>query len=616
MIEVTADPDAPDDAVAGHNLSVVTDADVAGPGNEGSIYTERPMIPVELLVCHPGNVRQDKQADQAFCRSVATAGIITPLEITVDPGGGYRVVDGNVRLDAALKVGLSAVPYFFSADTADDEGLQYLHMLISSRFRTSLTVHEEAQALFSAAQAGMTRAEIRKATGLSAGEVKAGVRAGGLNYMAKEIAAGMDYEWTLEELALLKPFEDDSEAMEVIRRNRYGPLKYTVQRLLDEREAKARRAKMVAELERAGITVTSERPEGAVLLSRLVDGDQIMDSDAHADCPGRGASLGSWMNASPNHYCLDPVKYGHVFAETGTTSPPEPAIVAPAAQEAKPDTDRKIVVEGNKAWVAAGTVRQQWLHEFLMLKTPPRNVASTIARFITEQLVTMPEPLCRALGGARHSRLFESFGSPTPETVAKSTQPGLWMIALAPIATAYEREITGDGERRNTWREDKYSPCTREDAGAWLRFIADIGAKHGYEPSPIEKAVADGVPYRGDNPAEDLIKEADTDQTSTETAVAGQDPEEHDDQPIDAVEQAPQGTQESEPGPVAEPDASAGPASASGPADAAADPQEVHLAAHVEEEIADLAEQFDAADIYADVSTITELRSGEAVAIT
>ncbi|MEU9891069.1 hypothetical protein [Sphaerisporangium sp. NPDC051011] len=603
MTEVATDPDVLEGAVADQDVPENADLAAEGWRGEDLAYTERPVIPVELLVSHPGNVREDKQADQSFCRSVASAGIITPLEITIEPDGGYRVVDGNVRLDAALKVGLAAVPYFFSADTADDEGLQYLHMLISSRFRTSLTVHEEAQALFSAAQAGMTRAEIRKATGLSAGEVKAGVRAGGLTSMTKEIAAGMDYEWTLEELALLKPFEDDPEAMEVIRRSRYGPLKYTVQRLLDEREAKARRATMVAELEQSGITVTTERPEGAVPLSRLLNGSQQMDADAHADCPGRGASLGSWMSASPNHYCLDPVTYGHVFAETGTTSPPEPAVVAPVAQEARPNADRKIVVEGNKAWVAAGTVRQQWLREFLMLKAPPRNVASTIARFVTGQLVTMPEPLCRALGGARHSRLFEFFGAPAPETVAKSTQPGLWMLALAPIATAYEREITGDGERRNTWREDKYSPCTREDAGAWLRFVAEIGAKHGYEPSPIEKAVADGVPYRGDNPAEDPIEGEDTDQTSAETAVAGQDPEEHDDQPIDDVEHPPQGTQESEPGPVAEPDASAGPAPASGPEDATPGPQEVPLAAHVEKEIADdLAEEFDAADVYADAA--------------
>jgi hypothetical protein len=118
-----------------------------GPGPDGQqdirpAFTERPMIPVGLLTAHPGNVREDKQADRAFCQSVAAAGIITPLEITTSPDhDGYVVVDGNIRLDAAVKAGLDAVPYVFSPGTADDAGQQYLHMLISSRFRRDLTVH-------------------------------------------------------------------------------------------------------------------------------------------------------------------------------------------------------------------------------------------------------------------------------------------------------------------------------------------------------------------------------------------------------------------------------------------------------------------------------------------
>jgi hypothetical protein len=151
-------------------------------------FTERPMIPVALLMAHPGNVREDKQADKAFCQSVAAAGIITPLEITTSPDhDGYVVVDGNIRLDAAIKTGLDAVPYVFSPGTADDAGQQFLHMLISSRFRRDLTVHEEAAALFSASEAGMSKPEIRRATGLKTSEVRAGITAGGLSAKTREL---------------------------------------------------------------------------------------------------------------------------------------------------------------------------------------------------------------------------------------------------------------------------------------------------------------------------------------------------------------------------------------------------------------------------------------------
>ncbi|WP_018655664.1 ParB/RepB/Spo0J family partition protein [Actinomadura flavalba] len=268
------------------------DSATSPPETKGQspVYTERPMIPVELLTAHPGNVREDKQADQAFCKSVAAAGIVTPLEIAAEPEGGYRVVDGNIRLDAALKVGLEAVPYFFS-DTGDEEGLQFLHMLITSRYRKSLNVHEEAAALFAASEAGLTRTQIRKTTGLSRDEVRDGVRAGGLNGNARELVAELDYEWTLEELALLAPYQDDPDALEYLARTAtYSPLKYAVQRLEDSRARERRHAARVAELEASGLPITAERPQDAVSLRALVTQDgQAMDADAHADCPGRGA---------------------------------------------------------------------------------------------------------------------------------------------------------------------------------------------------------------------------------------------------------------------------------------------------------------------------------------
>jgi ParB family chromosome partitioning protein len=57
------------------------------------------------------------------------------------------------------------------------------------------------------------------------------------------------------------------------------------------------------------------------------------------------------------------------------------------------------------------------------------------------------------------------------------------------------------GERRSTWRADRYSPCSRLEAGVYLGFLASVG----YELAPIEQAVADGVPYTGDHPGEPLI---------------------------------------------------------------------------------------------------------------
>ena len=74
---------------------------------------------------------------------------------------------------------------------------------------------------------------------------------------------------------------------------------------------------------------------------------------------------------------------------------------------------------------------------------------------------------------------------------------------LAPIVTAYEHAMT-EGEGRNTWRTDRYSPCPRAQAGSYLAFLASLG----YPLSGVEQAVADGTPYTGgtspaDSPAAD-----------------------------------------------------------------------------------------------------------------
>jgi ParB family chromosome partitioning protein len=515
-----------------------------GPDQEhrsGPEFTERPMIPVALLRAHPGNVREDEQADKAFCQSVAAAGIITPLEITTSPDhDGYVVVDGNIRLDAAIKNGLDAVPYVFSPGTADDAGQQYLHMLISSRFRRDLTVHEEAAALFSASEAGMTKPQIRRATGLSASEVRSGVTAGRLSAKTRELTEANSYAWTLEDLALIAPFEDDPEEMSrILQAAEYGqPLAYVVQRIDDERQTRARRHQLIADLEATGATVLDHAPDGAISLDQLrsapvagdgedsgedlpdggpdADGEDGADPEpkdeidpaAHASCPGAIAVLRSWQQ-EPSWYCLDPDKHGHARKQQSSLMPTHPIgtrdDAGPADDDSGPDPSRKLVIDGNKSWDAAGTVRHRWLAEFLARKAPPAGSGTLVPQFVTTQILTMPVPLCQALGGIRGTGLYQRLSGPKPDEAASAAQPRLWMLALAPIAAAYEDQMTGTSTSRATWRTDRYSQCPRADAGRWLSFLAQCG----YPLSPIEQAVADDLPYQGDSPSNDPAAAAD-----------------------------------------------------------------------------------------------------------
>jgi ParB family chromosome partitioning protein len=81
-----------------------------------------------------------------------------------------------------------------------------------------------------------------------------------------------------------------------------------------------------------------------------------------------------------------------------------------------------------------------------------------------------------------------------------------------------------DGDSgRETWRTDRpYPRCPRDDAGAYFRFLVSAG----YELSPIEQAVADGVPYAGEEPADDLTgaDEPDGDVNGAESGEPGPEP--------------------------------------------------------------------------------------------
>jgi hypothetical protein len=69
------------------------------------------------------------------------------------------------------------------------------------------------------------------------------------------------------------------------------------------------------------------------------------------------------------------------------------------------------------------------------------------------------------------------------------------LAMLAPIVAAFEHAMT-DGEGKNTWRTDRYSPCPREQAASYFALLSGLG----YQPSAIEQAVIGQQPYTGEVP--------------------------------------------------------------------------------------------------------------------
>jgi len=87
-----------------HDQDVPQPEATGGYGLPGQPAAGRPMVAIEVLTAHPGNVRRDIHLDQEFLDSIAELGILTPLRVT-PAGRSFRVIEGHRRLAAAAGPG-------------------------------------------------------------------------------------------------------------------------------------------------------------------------------------------------------------------------------------------------------------------------------------------------------------------------------------------------------------------------------------------------------------------------------------------------------------------------------------------------------------------------------
>ena len=492
-----------------------------GEPGQGTQPTSRKMIATELLTAHPGNVRRDLKLDEEFLASIAELGVRDALLITGDGAGGYRVIEGHRRLAAAERLGIAEVPYDLDPEREGDEAGQYLDMYVTNHHRERLSTLEEADALFAASEKGASRTRIRKATGLGREEVATALKAGSVSGLAREIAAGFGESLTLDQAALFAEFSDDDEAvtriMNDICNGRSG--QHVAEQIRQERAEVAKRERLIAQLTADGYQIASEFPNSQLLTRYLLHDGEELTPEAHAACPGRAVYINPYA-PDVTHFCADPDANGHT--RHPVVSPfPGPALTSPSGGDGAgdpggadgergdaatsqtqaapaPDPTRKLVIDGNLAWVAAGNVRRRWLASELI---PRRTAPRTAMAFITAQLLAMPDPVRDVIARASRSSMFAQI---TAGTIRHDQDTGTWPAArhtialLAVIATCYEDRMDGD-QGKYTWRTDRrFTQCPRDDAAAYLQFLATAG----HELSPIEQAVADGVPYTGDQPAD------------------------------------------------------------------------------------------------------------------
>lgn len=258
-------------------------------------------------------------------------------------------------------------------------------------------------------------------------------------------------------------------------------------------------------------------------LDRLLDGDgQLLTPQSHAGCPGHAAYLDDgwdylhpdtgvpidshaldardandldpddpdadptppvydgpepvWgAHTYPVHVCTDPTGYGHQprYAALDRDRTSAAGELTDEEREAR-RAERRDVIESNKAWSAATTVRTDWLRSFAARKTAPKGSAAFVAAAIARDAHLFDRIGGNTLAADLLGRKAENYGRSHElvELIDAAGESHGWQLTLIQTLAAYE-----DATSRDDWRH------VRSTTRRYLTFLA----AQGYTLAGVER---------------------------------------------------------------------------------------------------------------------------------
>ncbi|WNV75266.1 ParB/RepB/Spo0J family partition protein [Geodermatophilus sp. DSM 44513] len=513
------------------NTSTSTDSATA-PDTAAELRVQQ-LDPHSLLV--DANVRHDTRADADLVASVRDLGVLVPIVAVRTADGRLRVRLGHRRTLAAIEAGRPTVPVVVTADETVGDAAEVERLVTQwaeNEHRAGLTTAERVGVIAQLAAFGISPTQIAKRTRVKRGEVTAALAVAGSD-LAQAATVRHDF-LDLAQAATVAEFEDDPEAVKaLVLAARGGQFDHTAQRLRDARAETAERARVADELRTAGMTVI-DRPgygDTATDLQRLTDTDGVqLTADNHAGCPGHaayvttlsgyvtpGAELPtsddagtlddpedsdeagnqsqpvwrSWIGA--RYVCTDPAGHGHHdrWATSESDADRKKAAEMDEGEREAARAQRRDVIESNKAWASAETVRRTWLRALLTRKTAPKGSAAFLAAALAHDgtMVTGAggNQLAAELLGCTETA---GYGRSTALAglVEQAGEARALTLALGQVLAGYE-ECTD----RSDWR------TVRPHTARYLRFLQSCG----YTLAPVEQRACGEQPPPDAPPAED-----------------------------------------------------------------------------------------------------------------
>ncbi|GEL25737.1 hypothetical protein PSU4_46910 [Pseudonocardia sulfidoxydans NBRC 16205] len=533
--------------------NAVVGAVAPGPVGAEELGTLMWVDPAELVVGI--NTRTEVRLSAHFVADIGERGVREPITVRRRDDGALVVRKGQRRTLAAVKAGLARVRVLLEADDdpdgADRQGqiARIVDQLGENNHRAGIGDSEEVAAHQELLELGLTAAQIARQTRTPAARIRQTARVAASEIAAKAMAR---YELTLDQAAVIAEFDDGTaEGIEAVKTltvcaarepERFA---HTAQRARNDREDRRLLADAYAHAREQGIALLQTDPDpdgdgerceypGARALTELrprVE-DPVytrLSVEDHQDCPGHAVAMEvrrTWRNTEAPTvetiaYCLDPDAHGHAPYYERHTSPDAAAAAASeeevAAAKDAARAERRRVIEGNKAWDAAVTVRREFLRTLLARKAAPNNAAL----FVAEAMATGGHELRRAFEGG-NQLACSLLGVEVPDRwhVGKPN-PLLGLLAGAKAGKATQVMLAvalaaeEDSLHRHSWREGNARPDTR--AAAYMSALKNWG----YTPTHVEELLID--PNAVDPAAEDPADAGGDDDTSDTDVQDGGD---------------------------------------------------------------------------------------------
>jgi ParB family chromosome partitioning protein len=424
------------------------------------------------------NVRREADLTAEFVGSIKQHGVIQAIRVRRAEDGTLTVLEGQRRTLAAIEAGRSTIPAMIV--TADvDEARRIIEQMAENDHRAHMRdAHRTEGFRQLSLEFGLSAAQIAKRTGTKKATVAAT-----LQVAESQTAAAIQakYDLTLDQAAALAEFDDDTETLKTLTAvavkepDRFA---HEAQRARDARERAQQIAAAREDLAGRGVREVDAptyddkkvRALGNLRLSAESERGVDLTAEAHADCPGHAAYIAErWDGVAVGYVCTDWKKHGHVDRyDSGNSSQS-----GPMTDEQK--AERREVIENNRAWRSAETVRREWLAEFAKRKTAPKGAAEYVARAIAADTHTLRSAAekghalaCEWLG-VRTGPGQTMAGTVLTQAIDQATAGRAQHIALV-LALAARESATGT----HTWRREGTERDYLTALEAWGYTLSDV----------------------------------------------------------------------------------------------------------------------------------------------